>query len=152
MSPEPLTFEDAGAAAADLLAGIHETSFARPWSAGDFAELLAMPGTAALVAVGSDSEPSGMILFRQAAGEAEVLTLAVRPGMRRSGIATALVDEMMLRLKHAVASVFLEVASTNDAARELYRSRGFVEVGRRPGYYGSDGQSDDALILRAELP
>ena len=151
MSPGPLTFEDAGAAAADLLAAIHETSFDRPWSAGDFAGLLAMPGTAALVAAASGSGPSGMIVFRRAAGEAEILTLAVRPDMRFSGIAAALLDEMLLRLKHTAASVFLEVAPANDAARALYRSRGFAEAGRRPGYYGARGEAGDALVLRAEL-
>lgn len=151
MSEGVVSFEDVGVAAADLLAGLHETSFERPWSAKEFAGLLATPGTVALIAIAPDTEPAGMILFRQAAGEAEILTLAVRPGMRRSGIATALVGEMKLRLKQATDSVFLEVASSNRAARELYRSTGFAEVGQRPGYYGSGATTEDALIMRAEL-
>lgn len=45
--------------------------------------------------------------------------------------------------------MFLEVAADNDAARALYAKLGFVEAGRRHGYYG-DGA--DALVLRHSLP
>ncbi len=151
MSERHLTFENLGSGAPELLAALHKSSFARPWSAGDFTELLTLPGTESLVATTSDKEPAGMILFRHAAGEGEILTLAVRPDMRRSGIATALVAETVQRLRSIVVSVFLEVAPSNRAARALYHSAGFVEVGRRPAYYGSGGESEDALIMRAEL-
>ena len=44
---------------------------------------------------------------------------------------------------------FLEVADTNAAARALYASAGFVEVGRRPGYYRSAGAAPrDAILMR----
>jgi ribosomal-protein-alanine N-acetyltransferase len=46
------------------------------------------------------------------------------------------------------ATMVLEVAVTNDAARALYGAHGFAEAGLRRRYY-SDGT--DALILRSTL-
>jgi Acetyltransferases len=51
-------------------------------------------------------------------------------------------------------SLFLEVAEDNAAALGLYRSLGFVEVGRRPGYYDArsgGGKEKQALVLRLEI-
>jgi ribosomal-protein-alanine N-acetyltransferase len=46
--------------------------------------------------------------------------------------------------------MFLEVAPGNAAARALYASAGYAEVGRRPRYY-PDG-SDALLLARALSP
>jgi [ribosomal protein S18]-alanine N-acetyltransferase len=85
-----------------------------------------------------DGRIVGFLVSRQtfpaAAGaraEREILNVAVRPGYRRSGIATALLKR---ELRHP-AVYFLEVRASNLAAQQLYRKFGFVEVGRRPEYY-----------------
>ncbi|MFN6953353.1 MAG: ribosomal-protein-alanine acetyltransferase, partial [Acetobacteraceae bacterium] len=72
--------EPAGPEQAALLADIHAAAFppAEAWDAAAIAALLAAPGTAAL-RLGRD----GMAMLRVAADEAEILTLAVRPGARR---------------------------------------------------------------------
>jgi ribosomal-protein-alanine N-acetyltransferase len=44
--------------------------------------------------------------------------------------------------------MFLEVATGNSPALELYRRIGFVEVGRRRRYYAD---SSDALVLRMNI-
>jgi ribosomal-protein-alanine N-acetyltransferase len=44
------------------------------------------------------------------------------------------------------------VAADNIAAQQLYRGCGFVENGRRRGYYRRRGIAVDALILRRTLP
>jgi ribosomal-protein-alanine N-acetyltransferase len=49
-----------------------------------------------------------------------------------------------------VAQLFLEVRTSNDAARALYASRGFVPVGRRRAYYRDP--LEDALVLRLAVP
>jgi ribosomal-protein-alanine N-acetyltransferase len=81
---------------------------------------------------------------------AEILTVGVVPPARRSGIAVrlvaALIDEARAR---GADEVFLEVRIDNDAARALYLREGFVEVGRRPGYY--DAGRVDAVVMRREL-
>jgi ribosomal-protein-alanine N-acetyltransferase len=95
-------------------------------------------------------DPAGaMVMARVAAGEAEILTLAVLPAQRRQGLAGALMQAAIAQCEALGAeALFLEVATRNQAARALYAGFGFEEVGRRRGYY-ADG--DDALTLRRPL-
>ena len=129
----------------DALARLHAACFTvpRPWSAEEIAAVLEGPGAALL------TRPRGFAIGRTAAGEAELLTLAVDPAQRRRGAGRALLAafEDRARADGAVEAV-LEVAEGNAAARALYAGGGWREVGRRPGYY-ADGQ--DALVLRKPL-
>ncbi|MET0481364.1 MAG: tRNA (adenosine(37)-N6)-threonylcarbamoyltransferase complex dimerization subunit type 1 TsaB [Aestuariivirgaceae bacterium] len=138
----------AGAEAAPVLAVLHAECFSQGWRDHEFAALLAAPGSVALLArVGG--EPAGFVLARQAGGEAEILTIGTRPGLRRNGIARALVAALGEWARSAGAAViFIEVAVGNVAARGLYVSCDFRETGRRKGYYAS---GEDALILRRDL-
>ncbi|MNE73850.1 ribosomal-protein-alanine N-acetyltransferase [compost metagenome] len=83
------------------------------------------------------------------ADEAEILTLAVRPSARRSGLGARLVEAAVVRAAALGAErMFLEVAGDNAAARALYARAGFHEAGRRRGYYArADGSREDALVL-----
>jgi len=148
-----------GAAAARLLARLHATSFPEPWTAGAIAELLAMPGAFALLAQGGDGEagpppaPLGFTLCRAAAGECELLTLAVLPEARRRGVGRALLDTACTHARaYGGEAVFLEVAEDNHAARRLYAGQGFEVVGRRAHYYRvPGGGAGAALQLRLQL-
>lgn len=136
-----------GAEASEALAAIHAGSFARAWSAAEFARLLANPAAFAL----AHSEGRGFVLAWAVAGEAEILTLAVAPGARRGGLGAALVAEAA-RLAHArgAGALHLEVAEDNIAALALYAKLGFVRTGRRPGYY-AEGDVN-ALVMARALP
>lgn len=136
----------ASPAHAAAMALLHACAFAKPaaWGADAIALQLGLPG-----AFGWISEAGGMILARTAADEAEVLTLAVEPGARRQGIGRALVQQALVTARQRGAGMmFLEVAADNNAARALYGSLQFTEVGRRPGYYSG---GTDALVLRCLL-
>ena len=137
----------AGASHAPVLAALHAESFADGWSAGEFVRLLAMPGAAASIAT-DGGEPVGMIVWRHAGGEAEVLTIAVRTDRRRAGAGRALLEAVVADLPGSVTEIFIEVAEPNGAARALYAATGFEAVGRRPGYYRTAAGRDDALIMR----
>ncbi len=105
---------------------------------------LGLPGVFGLV-----DGRGGFVLARVAADEAEILTLAVAPAMRRHGLGRELMQAAMAAAAgRGAASVALEVAERNAAARSLYAGLGFAGVGRRRGYYGAGG---DALILWAAL-
>jgi ribosomal-protein-alanine N-acetyltransferase len=133
---------------AKLIAGMHHVSFAEPWSEKAMAELLALPGCFGWLAA-EDGEPQGFVLARIAADEAEILTLMVLPPYRRNGLAQRLLGEVVEYAKsQAVGTLFLEVALSNVAGRELYTKVGFVQVGRRPRYYANGG---DALLLARDL-
>ena len=47
---------------------------------------------------------------------------------------------------------FLEVRKSNDAARSLYRTLGFVEDGVRKSYYPMGDVREDAVLMSAPLP
>jgi len=133
---------------AGRLSRLHAEAFDAPWDEAAFEALLAQPGVYAV------EDGNGFILMRVAADEAEVLTLAVRPGARRSGLGGRLTDAGVVEAAALGAGrVFLEVAEDNVAARALYARRGFAEAGRRPRYYARpDGASRDALLLVLNFP
>ena len=137
--------------AADALARVHATSFDHPWSAADIAELLAAPGAFGLAIAETDA-PVAFVLVRAIAGEAEILTLAVDPAMRRRGLAQALVEAAFLAAQTAGAeAMFLEVAADNAGAIALYAGAGFIRVGARPGYYPRETGAIDAIVMRRDL-
>src|SRR6185503_14847587 len=81
---------------------------------------------------------------------AEILTVGVVPDARRAGIARRLIATLLDEAQRRGATeVFLEVRVDNDAARALYGSEGFAELGRRRGYY--DGGRVDAVTMRRSL-
>ncbi|MFM8377130.1 MAG: GNAT family N-acetyltransferase [Phenylobacterium sp.] len=127
-----------------VLADLHAAAFDPPWSAAEIAAL----GAVALV-----EEGAGLILVRTVAGEAEILTVGVRPEARGAGVGRRLVEGALeAALAEGAASVFLEVAEDNPAARRLYEGLGFEAVGRRRGYYRRPGGAAvDALVLRRAL-
>ena len=130
--------------AAAELATLHATAFDAPWGAAEFAQLLDGPGVLAV------AEADGFILIRVVADEAEILTLAVRPGARGAGLGGRLVGQGAIRAAQVGGRrLFLEVAETNLAARALYARAGFDLIGRRKGYY--DGGRTDALVLGLDL-
>lgn len=147
----PWRIDRFGAEAAAVLAGLHARCFAEAWSAEAFARLLSSPGCAALVAR-LDAAPAGFALYRVAADEAELLSLAVLPAARRRGLGRALLRAVQAQARaRGAATLFLEVGAENRAAGALYRAAGFAVVGRRPGYYAAAGPAGDALLLRRAL-
>lgn len=126
-----------------LLAALHAESFAEGWTAKALTDLLGTPGTFAVWT------EDGFVLARAAGGEAEILTLAVRPAARGKGLGRALLQAALDRAAQDGAAVmFLEVGADNPAARALYAGLGFAKVGQRKGYYAGG----DALILSLSLP
>lgn len=131
------------------LADLHKLSFQtpRPWSASEFGDLLASPHVFVL------TESAGFLMARVVADEAELLTLAVAPDQRRKGIGRRLVTRFVEASRSRGARcAFLEVSAENDFATMLYRSFGFVESGRRKGYFvAPGGQTVDALVMTLNL-
>jgi tRNA threonylcarbamoyl adenosine modification protein YeaZ/ribosomal-protein-alanine acetyltransferase len=147
-----ISFSTVGPAAAKLLAEIHGESFDTQWNETAFGELLNSAGTNAVL-ISSQNNPTGFVLFRKAADEAEILTICTRPAFRQKGHAKALVQHMESMLKkNGIKSLFIEVAVSNQAALALYISCGFKNSGVRKNYYERDnGMREDASIMRKGL-
>lgn len=143
----PATEADAAA-----FAGLHGASFEKGWPVKDVGALLLHPAALALAAE-ADGRLLGFVLAWAAAGESEILTIAVDPACRRGGVGRALMSAVMARAAAAGATeMTLDVDIANVAARALYERLGFAQVGRRKGYYVvAGGPPHDALVLRRAL-
>ncbi|MCP5080082.1 MAG: GNAT family N-acetyltransferase [Alphaproteobacteria bacterium] len=131
---------------AAALAALHALCFERPWSAESFETLLTLPGVRALGGV-LDDRPAGFILLRQAADEAEILTICVLKDARRQGVARTLFQTAISDLPD-IQTVFIEVDVNNTEALRFYEDLGFQITGQRKGYYQhDDGTKSDALAM-----
>ncbi|MBZ0161731.1 MAG: GNAT family N-acetyltransferase [Notoacmeibacter sp.] len=138
------------------LAALHGEDFVRPWTDGEFAELMKQDtvfGFTAREEGKGAGAPLGFVLSRMAADEGEILTLAVARRYRRLGIGRLLMDAVLRHLYHERAqSLFLEVDEANAAALALYKRLGFKIVGQRPGYYeNAGGRRGNAHVMRRDL-
>jgi ribosomal-protein-alanine N-acetyltransferase len=139
---------------ARAIARLHAEAFARPWDALDIERMLAERTIVADGAfVGARSRPDGFALSRLVLDEAEILTIVVARRAQGKGIGRALLAAHIARLAAAgISNVFLEVEEGNEAAIRLYRRYGFVDAGRREGYYvKADGRKVAALVLRLPI-
>jgi len=142
----------AQADAADVLAALHARAFDKPWSEPEIAKLLQNPTTFALMSRAGETL-QGFVLAWAAAGDAELLTVAVAPEARRRGVGAALVTSAgVAALVRGAATMHLEVAEDNAAARALYVQLGYEEVGRRHACYAGAGGAVDAVVMRRALP
>jgi ribosomal-protein-alanine N-acetyltransferase len=107
------------------------------------------PRRIALVAEHSD-EVIGFAIARVVAPVAEIETIAIDKKAQGYGFGSSLLLAMLEELRLAGAEdVELEVRSSNEWAIRLYERAGFLEVGRRRGYYREP--DEDALVLRLGL-
>jgi ribosomal-protein-alanine N-acetyltransferase len=73
-----------------------------------------------------------------------LMNVAVDPGARRIGVATALIERMKNEGGHEERYT-LEVRVSNRAAIAMYERLGFRSAGRRLRYYSDNGE--DAMIM-----
>ena len=85
-------------------------------------------------------------LVHVATATGDLESVAVLPGCRRAGLGRLLCAAALdWCRRRGAAAVELEVRAGSEGALALYRSLGFMAVGRRPGYYGNP--VDDAVLM-----
>lgn len=95
--------------------------------------------------LGAFSEESilcGFLLCHRIDTEVHILNLVVDPDYRRRGIARQLMNVLM---ESSINTIYLEVRSSNEAARSLYHQLSFYETGSRKNYYQMP--VDDAVLM-----
>lgn len=81
--------------------------------------------------------------------ECEIHTIGIDPRHQGRGWAHLLMEPLMELADQLGAPVYLEVRTDNDAARGLYRSYGFEEVGLRRNYYQPSGADAYTMVRPA---
>lgn len=125
---------------------IELATFTMPWSEATFRGLLRRTDSDLFVADRSGSV-IGYAVFWSVTDQGELGNVAVSPLHRGKGIGTRLVEAVLDRAaEKGVREIFLEVRRSNYGAQDLYKSFGFVEVGRRRNYYLEP--LEDALVMK----
>ncbi|MDI6727466.1 MAG: ribosomal protein S18-alanine N-acetyltransferase [Thermodesulfovibrionales bacterium] len=131
------------------IVSIEKLSFSTPWSETSFRSEIYSRYSVTRVAE-LNGVIVGYICVKHVADECHLLDLAVHPDYRRRGIARALLDNVIQELRiEGCRFFYLEVRSSNYAARKLYEKFGFNMVGIRKGYYVNP--AEDAVIMMMEL-
>ena len=92
---------------------------------------------------------NGYLLATMIDGEAEILSIGVTPDRQRQGVGKRLLQHFFEHgTSQNIARVVLEVAEDNVPALGLYRDFGFVEFGRRKGYYKQGNWKIDAIMMK----
>jgi [ribosomal protein S18]-alanine N-acetyltransferase len=132
---------------APALAAVHRRCFLDPWDASTFARLLEEPRVFC-IAARSNEGLVGFVLCRVVCDESEILSCAVLPAHRRSGLGRRMLSQALDEARRrGVGEIFLEVAEDNEAAFALYTRSGFLRVGCRPAYFrGAQGRVSGAIM------
>jgi ribosomal-protein-alanine N-acetyltransferase len=129
-----------------------QTESAAHWTEREYNALFAKDAPERIVLVALDNESQGaqiqgFVIARSTLDEWEIENVIVASSRRRLGMATRLIQELLVRARNQGAtSVLLEVRESNLAAGRLYEKLGFREQGRRNDYYNLP--TEDALVLR----
>jgi [ribosomal protein S18]-alanine N-acetyltransferase len=120
------------------------------WTAAMYREELALTDTRHYLVAEDDGTVVGYAGLIAYDDEAHVATIGVTGSRQGEGTGALLLDALLAEADRRSPVVLLEVRADNEHAQELYRRRGFTEIGRRRGYYQPSGT--DAVVMRRTTP
>ena len=96
-----------------------------------------------------ENQTLGIITYSIAQDTADIEGVVTVKQFRRKGVGKMLVQQVLDSLKaQGVGKVFLEVRASNEPAKNLYHSKGFLDISLRKKYY-QDGE--DAIVMLKEI-
>jgi ribosomal-protein-alanine N-acetyltransferase len=117
------------------------------WAKNNFANVLQPPNRLWVATI--SNQIAAFLITQFVADEIEILNIVVADKYRKQGVATALLEEMLLAAKlEGSTELFLEVSLENHAAIAFYEKFEFFRFGERKNYY-ADGSS--ALLMKKVL-
>ena len=150
MSDEGIRIRTAGEADLDAVMALEQAAFpASAWERATMQAEIASEWGRYIIAVDGDGQALGYAGLRAVCVEGDVQTIAVAEAARGRGIGRALLTELLAEAeRRGVRELFLEVRADNPAARGLYASMGFREIGVRPRYY--QPEDVDAVVMKRD--
>jgi len=125
---------------------IEEVSFPTPWSLFAFTHEVMQNNFAYYIVALDKRRVVGYAGMWMIMDEAHITNVAVHPQYRGRRIGLKLMEGLMeWAALRGVDRMTLEVRPSNIAARNLYEGLGFIECGRRKGYYSDN--NEDAIVM-----
>lgn len=145
-----LAFAAMGEADLDWVCARENELHAHPWTRGNFVDSLASAhGTWIL---SCDGERAGYAVVMHVLDESHLLDLGIVTAMQGRGLGGRFLDWLTEGARARGSETFyLEARPSNGAALRLYARCGFVEIGRRRGYYPGREGREDAIVMRRTL-
>ena len=129
---------------------IEQASYPFPWTMRIFGDCLHAGYSCWVCRCNGAIEGYGVLSI--AAGESHLLNLCVRRKSRNRGTGRKLLRHLVsIARRHDAEVLFLEVRVSNQAARHIYLTEGFNELGTRHDYYPADDGREDAVIMALAL-
>lgn len=131
---------------------IEQATFSTPWSRQSFVDEMTTNKCARYVV----AEEAGRVIAYAGAWlvfeEGHITNIAVKAEERGRGVGTAVTRALMQYAANmGVQYLTLEVRKSNLAARKMYQSLGFLELGVRKRYYEDNGE-DAYLMVCQDMP
>lgn len=146
--PHDITIRPLGYTDLPQVLSIERRAFPTAWSPAMFVLELSKSSSVSLAATLPERHRSrklaGYAICSRYAEVWHLMNVAVDPPLRRQGIATSLLEELIRRIGPG-QPLTLEVRPSNTPAILLYERFGFRAAGTRPRYYQDTGE--DALIM-----
>lgn len=141
------TFREAIEEDVEEMARLDAICFSAPWSYKDFLKEITGNKLALYVVAEKDGRVQGYAGLWCILDEGHITNVAVHPDHRKKGLGFTLVKTLLdLAQKiRQVKSFTLEVRVSNGHAIKLYQKFGFVEMGKRKGYY-TDNKEDASIM------
>lgn len=125
-------------------------AYSHPWTEGNFKGSL--DGSDEVWVLESESGVIGHGVISVAVGEAHLLNICVARDYHRQGLGRYIIQYLLNRSKALGADImFLEVRESNNAARALYVSEGYEEIGLRKNYYPLATARENAIVMSCSI-
>ena len=136
----------------DAVTAIEQATFAVPWSRESFRQELERNVAARYLVAEAEGQVVGYAGAWVILDESHITNIAVAEAWRGRGIGRKLTEALLQYLSNLGACyATLEVRVSNERAQNLYKSLGFVSVGKRKRYY-EDNQEDAFLMVCEHMP
>jgi ribosomal-protein-alanine N-acetyltransferase len=156
LQPRPLKHRPMRLDDVDQVLAIEMAAYSFPWTRGNFIDSLAAGYLAELLEDTADTRPTapplGYFVAMAGVDELHLLNLTVAVEHQGQGHGRALLAAVQAHGRaRGLSALWLEVRHSNERAQALYTRLGFVEVGRRRGYYPAPQGREDAIVMRLAL-
>ena len=152
LSIRPITDEEI-----PVIQAIERASSIHPWSDNQLATCARGNYTVEVFVDSSDESSDDSIMgywiLQPVVDELNLLSITISQSHQGRGLGkwamTRLHEKAQLL---AAKTIFLEVRQSNEVAQHVYKSTGFIEVGRRKDYYPlTDTKREDAILMKSVI-